>query len=155
MIFKKEIRKPILALIFISLGGWCLHVRVHPMSVNLSYLAPFLAGLFSFVIVPVLVNYRKTVLIGYLLNGFSAVIGTVLMAYLSLSHLAHPLTLFSVLFQTTLADIFILISKLFIGQIILLHYFPNGLGRMFTAFWWVRHFCYFTVVYSIGHFLLR
>ncbi len=155
MILKKEIRKEILALFFISLGGWCLHVRIHPVSAGLANLAPFVYGLLSFLAVPILLSYRKTVLIGYLMNGFSAVVGTVLMAHLSLSSPPETLSLGSLLFETTLAYIFILIAKLFIGQTILLHYHPNGLGRMFTAVWWVKHFCYVSIVYSIGHFLLR
>lgn len=155
MILKKEIRKDILALFFISLGGWCLHVRIHSVSDSPSNFAPFLSGLVSFLAVPILLSHRRTVLVGYLLNGFSVIIGSVLMAHFSLSSPPDTLSIGSILFQTTLADIFILMAKLFVGQSILLHYYPNGLGRMFTAAWWARHFCYFSVVYSIGHFLLR
>jgi len=155
MILKKEIRKEILALVFLSLGGWCLHVRIHSLGDSPSNLAPFLFGLVGFVAVPILLSYRRTVLVGYLLNGFSVIIGSVLMAHMSLSSLPETLSIGSILFETSLAYIFMLMAKLFIGQSILLHYYPNGLGRMFTAFWWVRHLCYFSVVYSIGHFLLR
>ena len=69
--------------------------------------------------------------------------------------LPQPLTLTGIFFRTTLPDIFILLPKLLLGHIVLLHFFPGGLGRMFTTVWWAKHFCYFTMVYSIGHFLLR
>ena len=155
MFFKKELKKPILALLFLSLGGWFLHFRIHPISVSPSHFVPFFYGLVSILIVPVMLNYKKTVIIGYVVNGFSVIVGTVLMAHLSFSDFPQPITLPNILFQTTLADIFILLPKLFIGQMILLYYYPNGLGRLFTTRWWIKHFCYFAIVYSIGHFLMR
>ena len=155
MLFQKEIRNPILSLMLLSLGGWLLHVRIHPPSAASSYVVPFLFGLACFLIVPVLLSYRMTLLVGYLLNGFSAVIGVVLMAHYSLADLPQPLTLTAILFRTTLPHVCILLTKLFIGQMILHHYFPSGLGRMFKTIWWVKHFCYFTIIYTIGHILLR
>ena len=155
MVFAKELRKPILALLFLSIGGWLLHFGFHPISISKSHYVPFLYGLVNIFIVPFLFNSKKTIIIAYVINGFGVIVGTILMAHMSLSSPPDPLTLPAILFRTTLADIFLLFPKLFIGHLILLHYYPSGLGRMFTTSWWVRHFCYFTVVYSIGHFLLR
>lgn len=152
---QKEIRNPILSLFFLSLGGWMLHFLIHPVSASSAYLVPFCCGLVSVLLVPMMLNYKKTAIPGYLLNGFSVVIGTVVMAHYSLSDLPQPLTFSTILFRTTLPDIFILLPKLLIGQMILRHYFPGGLGRMFTTIWWMKHFCYFAIVYSIGHFILR
>jgi len=154
-ILKKDLRNPILAIMLLTLGGWMLHYRFHPISAGSSYLIPFCIGLIGFLIVPFLLNYRKTVIVGYLFNGFSVIIGTVIMAHYSLVDLPQPLTLTNIFFGTTLPDIFILLPKLIIGQMILNQYFPGGLGRMFTTTWWVKHFCYVTVIYSIGHLLLR
>lgn len=155
MLFHKEIRKPILALIFISLGGWMLHFRAHSITDHSVNLLPFLLGLVDIVITPILFNHKKTVIIAYLINGIGVIVGSLAMAAFSLSHLPEPLTFTSLIFRTTLADIFILFSKLFIGQVILSYFYPAGLGRLFTPFWWVRHFCYLSIIFTLGHFLWR
>jgi hypothetical protein len=155
MLLKKEIRGPILALMFLSLGGWMLHFRIHHISANPSNFAPFLLGIFNVLITPQLFNYKKTVIVAYLFNGVGVILGALAMIIFSLSILHRPLTLTGIIFQTLLADVFILSSKLFIGQIILSHFYPAGLGRMFTTSWWIRHFFYLTIVFSLGHFLWR
>jgi hypothetical protein len=155
MLFKKEIRKPILALLFLSLGGWMLHFRIHHISANPSNFVPFFLGLVDIIITPQLFNHKRTVLIAYLFNGIGVIIGAIAMATFSLSALPDPLTFTSIIFRTLLADILILFSKLFIGQMILSHFYPAGLGRLFTPSWWVRHFCYLSIVFALGHFLWR
>jgi len=155
MIFKSEIRKPILALVFLSLGGWMLHFRIHALSANPSNFVPFLIGLVNIIIIPQLFNHKKTVILAYLFNGLGVIIGAITMATLSLSALPNPLTFTSIIFKTTLAHILILFSKLFVGQMILSHFYPNGLGRLFTTSWWIRHFFYLTAMFSLGHFLWR
>ncbi len=155
MPFEKEIRGPILGLLFLSLGGWMLHFRIHQITGSPSNYVPFFIGLMGMVVTPPLFNYKKTVILAYLLNGFGVLIGTLAMAAFSLSHLPDSLTLGNLIFKSTLGDILILFSKLFIGQVILSHFYPTGLGRMFTLSWWVRHFVYFTIAFSLGHFLWR
>ena len=161
MLWKKEIRKEICALVFLSLGGWLLHLRLHPIQVtadnpqNPANLVPFIFGLTNIIATPVLLNFHRTFVIGYLLNGIAVAFGSIIMGHVSLSALPYPLTLSSLFLGTTLPSILMLFSKLFIGQRILLHYHPHGMGRMFTASWWLRHFCYLTGVYAIGHFLWR
>jgi hypothetical protein len=158
---KKDIRNPILALVFLSLGGWLLHARVHPVSFdpaspsNPAFFVPFVWGLVNIVVTPLLLSLRKTVIIGYVANGIAVIVGTLTMATISLNHPPEPLTIGSIFLGTMLGSILLLFPKLFIGQIVLLHYFPNGLGRMFTASWWVRHFFYLGIVYAFGHFLWR
>ncbi len=155
MIFKKEIQKPILSLIFISLGGWMMHYRIHPISENPFYYLPFITGLLNIIFVPVLFHYKKTAILAYLINGFSVIIGAILMAHLSLLRISSSTTLSDMLFKTTSAYIFISSSKLFIGQMILSYYYPTGLGRFFTAWWWTRHFVYLSAVYTLGFYLWR
>jgi hypothetical protein len=155
MIFKKEIEKPIFSIIFLSVSGWLIHLSRHPISDDPSNFIPFIFGILSIFIVPILLNWKRTYLIGYLINGFSVIIGAVLMAKLSISRLSVPVSFSDILFRTLLGSIFILLPKLFIGQMILHHYHPSGLGRMFTAWWWTRHFVYFTIVFTIGHRLWR
>ena len=158
---RKELRLPILALFLLSLGGWLLHVRAHPVSFdpanpsNPAFLLPYVAGLLGIVAGPLLLNYRSTFVVGYLLNGMSVVIGAITMASLSLAHLPSPLTPQGMLFGTMLSSILLLAPKLPLGQIILYHYHPNGMGRLFTTFWWTKHFIYLSVVFTLGHFLWR
>lgn len=161
MIFKQKIEKNIWALIFISLGGWLLHVRVHPTSfiagepthpVNL---IPFVFGVLNIIVVPILFNFKKTVLIAYLINGFGVIIGTITMAHVSLANWPETVSLSYIFLRTTLPDIFLLVPKLFIAQVILNHYFPSGTGRFFTPFWWTKHFAYLSVVYYLGNSLWR
>ena len=155
MLFKKEIRKQILALLLLSLGGWMLHFRIHQITNNPSNFVPFVFGLVNILVTPQLFNYKKTVILAYWVNGIGVIIGAITMATLSLSSLPDPLTFTSIIFKTTLAHILILFAKLFIGQTILSHFYPAGLGRLFTPFWWLRHFCYLSAVFALGHFLWR
>lgn len=155
MLFQKEIRKPILALIFISLGGWMLHFRTHPITADSDNLLPFIIGIINIIITPILFNHKKTVILAYLINGIGVIIGSIAMTTFSLYRLTEPVTLGSLIFRTMLSDIFILFSKLFIGQAILSYFYPAGLGRLFTPFWWVRHFCYLSIIFALGHFLWR
>jgi hypothetical protein len=155
MIFKKEIAGPIVGLLLLSLGGWMLHFRIHPISANPSYFVPFFLGLANVIIMPQLFNHKKTVIIAYLFNGAGVIIGAITMTLFSLYHLPDTLTFTGIIFKTTLPDILILLPKLFLGQMILLHFYPTGLGRMFTSGWWVRHFFYFSIAFSLGHFLWR
>jgi len=157
----KELRLPILALFVLTLGGWLLHVRAHPVSFdpanpsNPAFLVPYVAGILGGVAVPLLLNYRRTFVLGYLLNGMSVVIGTITMASLSIAHLPSPLTIRGILFGTMLSSILLLFPKLFLGHMILFHYHPNGMGRLFTGFWWTRHFIYLAVIFTLGHVLWR
>jgi len=155
MLFNKEIRGPILGLLLLSLGGWMLHFRIHPITANPSNFVPFFIGLLGVIVTPVLFSYKRTVIVAYLLNGIGVLIGTLAMAAFSISHPPDPVTSAGVIFRTTLGDILILFSKLFLGQVILSHFYPAGLGRMFNLSWWIRHFFYFLIAFSLGHFLWR
>ena len=93
MLFKKEIRKPIIALIFISLGGWMLHFRAHPITADADNLLPFFFGLVDVIITPILFNHKKTVIVAYLINGISVIVGTIAMATFSIYRFSVPVTL--------------------------------------------------------------
>ncbi|HEX9975536.1 MAG TPA: hypothetical protein VGD14_26025 [bacterium] len=151
----KGIEKQLFALFLVALGGWLLHLRIHPFAGNPTNYIPFVFGLLSVFFVPILLSFKQTFLIGYLLNGFSVVIGVVVMATFSISGLSEPITLSELMLKTTLPHNLILLSKLFIGQMILHYYHPTGLGRMFTAWWWARHFVYVGTVFAVGHLLWR
>ena len=148
-----EKKSLIFALFFLSLGGWMLHFRIHPIiEGSVEEYFPITIGLLNIFIVPGLLNFKKTFLYGYLINGFSVLFGIVLMAKLSISDLPDPLTISNLFFKTTLADIFLLLPKWIIGQRILYFYFPSGTGRMFTSFWWTRHLIYIIILFTLSHF---
>ena len=78
------------ALIALALGGYMLHSRIHPIAQNPSFFVPFCAGILSSVVVPVLFRFPRTISYGYVLNGFLAIIGTVVMAHFPLVHWPAP-----------------------------------------------------------------
>ncbi len=159
---RKELRLPLLALVLLSLGGWLLHARIHPIvTVDPAHPAaarnfvPYLSGLVSLLVTPMLLNWRRTFVVGYLINGMGVVIGAIGMASLSFAKPPAPLTFVSLFTGTMLPDILILFPKLFLGQIVLRYWHPQGMGRLFTTWFWTRHFVYLTAVFVIGCLLWR
>ncbi len=147
---------PIAATAILSLGGLLLHLRIHPVSFdpadpsNPAFIVPLASGILSVAVAPFLLAFPRTFVAGYLWNGMSAVAGTIAMAALSVSLPPSPPSAGNILLGTTLASILLLLPKLFLGQIVLRHYHPGGMGRLFTAWWWVRHFVYLGAVFSLG-----
>ena len=151
-----------------ALGGLLLHTRIHPVAGNPANLIPLLAGLLSVIVIPVLFCYRRTLVWGYVLNGFTVIIGTVVMAHFSLVHWPRPVALPTLLptlfFNTLLADIMMLWGKFFIGKALfdlelfgydaahekkgVWWHYPN-LG------WWLIHLAAVSTVYTIGNLLWR
>ena len=161
MLLHREIRGPVAAIVCLSLGGLLLHLRIHPVSFdpavpeNPVHLIPFITAILGAVAVPFLLGSARTVVIGYLINGMSVVIGTITMTHMSLASPPHPLSVPGILLGSSLAYILVLLPKLLIGHQVLLHYHPNGMGRFFTPWWWLRHFVYLAGIYALGHFLWR
>ena len=60
------------ALIVLSVGGFLLHVRIHPFAQNSSNIVPVISCLLSIIVVPLLFSLKKTISYGYVLNGFLA-----------------------------------------------------------------------------------
>lgn len=109
MLKKQNIKILLLAgLILISLGGWLLHLRFHPLSSNISFSVPLAAGILSVVAVPLLFGFKKTISYGYVLNGIIVIIGTITMAHYSLAFLPQRLSVPYLVLNTTFPDIAIL-----------------------------------------------
>lgn len=165
MTVRSYVRSVLLAaLAAVSLGGLLLHTRIHPVAHNPANLVPLLSGLLSVIIIPLLFWNRKTLVWGYLLNGFTAIIGTVAMAHFSLAHWPKPLTLPSLLLNTLLADILILWGKFFVGKALFdLESFGYDAGhekkgvwwRYPSLGWWLVHLAAFSVVYAIVKIVWR
>ncbi len=121
---KKQIYLSILAFFLVSLGGLILHLRVHPPllegKLRLFFLIPTVfAGAATFIL-PFMFNSRKLCPYAYLINLAAVISGTVAMAYFSVTHWEGPLTVRTVLFNSTFPDIVILLAKLPLAHGILL-----------------------------------
>jgi hypothetical protein len=152
------------ALVTLSLGGFLLHVRIHPVSQNPANFIPLIAGLLSILVIPLLFSFKKTVEYGYVLNGFLVIIGTIGMAHFSLVHWPAPATAGSIIFKTMLIDILILWSKFFIGKALFdLEFFgydqvktkKGTTYRYPNLGWWLVHLAAISLVYFLGNQLWR
>lgn len=124
--FRKEVRDLIWVYFFISLGGLLLHLRIHPPSANVFNLVPAAFGAVNAFILPLLLNRPTTVAWAYLFVWATVVTGTVAMAYYSVITWGMPVTLKNVILFSTLADILILLAKLFLAHKILRIYRPEN-----------------------------
>ena len=96
-----------------------------------------------------------TEILGYFINAFSVVTGAITMSADSLGDPKFTWSVSWVIFHTTMADTLIVFSKLFIAHQIVLRYFPNGVGRLFTLRWWIIHLVGPALIFAAGYFLWR
>ncbi|MHC4715360.1 MAG: hypothetical protein ACYS5V_00160 [Planctomycetota bacterium] len=120
--FKREIRASIVALFLLSAGGLLLHIRFHPPGTDLFNWVPVAVGAVSALAVPVLFNYRRTMPWAYVLNLTAVIVGTVTMAYFWARTWPGAVTWDTVLLESTLPDILVLLAKVPLGEQILRHF---------------------------------
>lgn len=153
----------IFGLFFISLGGWLLHLRIHSPAQNPANYFPFIIGLLNIVIVPWLFLTRRTLDLGYIINGMSVIVGIILMAHFSITRLPDPLGIKNIILNTTLADIMVLLGKFAIGKTLFDLEFTQldqdlPVRSKFTRYpnlgWWIIHLIAIAAVYFIGVELL-
>jgi len=154
----------IASLVVLALGGLMLHVRIHPVAKNFSNIVPVIAGILSVIVVPLLFSFKRTLAYGYVLNGFLAIIGTIVMAHFTLAHWPDPATPGAILFGTTLADIFILWTVFFVGKALFdletFGYAPDrqrkGIPYRYPNLgWWLVHLAAVSLVYTVGNLVWR
>jgi len=152
------------ALVTLSLGGFLLHGRIHPVSEDPVHFIPLISGLLSILVIPLLFSFRKTIEYGYVLNGMVVIIGTIAMAHLSIVYWPAPATVGSIILKTTLADIVILWGKFFIGKALFdLEFYGYDPGktkkgktyRYPNLGWWLIHLAAISLVYLLGNLLWR
>jgi hypothetical protein len=143
----------IIGLFVLGLGGLWLHHNVHsPAKVAYGYV-PFISGLLSVILIPILFIFRRTLHLAYLLNGFTVIIGVIAMSYLSLA--VRPIW----------PDVIMLIAKFFLGRAIFsLEVYKLDVAPKITGwrlirypnmgFWYV-HFVLLTAVFALGRILWR
>jgi hypothetical protein len=124
-------------LMFISFGGWFLHLRIHPVLHDAANWIPFLAGIAGTVIIPLLFVFRKTLHYGYILNGLLVILGTITMAHYSLLNLPESFTPLDLLLRTTFGDIMILWCKFCAGKALFdLEVFGYDKEKKRSGVWW-------------------
>ncbi len=143
----------IIALFLVSLGGLLLHLRVHPISKHVYGYIPFIAGVLSALVIPLLFIFRKTLNLAYILNGFLAIIGTITMVH------------FSIIKAPLIPDIFILWCKFLLGRIIFCFEVYQVEAPLKSQGWrWIRypnmgfwyvHLILLSLVYYLGNLLWR
>ena len=147
---------------FVSLGGWLLHVRIHPPSKLPLNFIPFLAGLIGFVVLPIMFWIRRTIAYAYTINGMLVIIGTITMAHFSLAHPPDQITASSILTKTLFSDILILFVNFMIGkglfelQLLTKPDMEARHGRFLrypNLGWWILHLVLMSVVYALGRAL--
>ncbi|MFA5795434.1 MAG: hypothetical protein WC980_10275 [Candidatus Brocadiia bacterium] len=149
----------IFGLFFISLGGWLLHLRIHsPWNNQVNYL-PFIIGILNIAVVPWLFLSRRTLALGYIINGMSVIFGIIMMADFSLGKIPQAFTAKDIILNTTLADILLLIGKFAAGKALfdleftdLAKDFPlrSRFARYPNLGWWLIHLVAIAAVYFIG-----
>mgnify|MGYP001586254548 CR=1 FL=1 len=158
---KKTIKTVLVAgLFFLALGGWLLHLRIHPLAKDADNIIPFISGIISVFCLPLLFCFGRTVPSAYIINGFLAILGTIIMAHFSIVNFKGPLTFKNIILTSTIADISILWGKFAIGKALFdLEHFKSdqdimATGRFFRypnmGWWWVHLFALATV-YVLGN----
>ncbi|MEK6645687.1 MAG: hypothetical protein AABY84_03310 [Candidatus Firestonebacteria bacterium] len=151
-------------LFFISLGGWFLHLRIHPPFEESQHLIPFISGIISVLAIPVLFFYTKTTQYAYVINGMLVIIGTITMAHFSLLNLPEVITPSNLILKTTLPDIILLFGKFAFGKAIFeldIMNTSSELKRKDRFFrypnmgWWLLHLIAISIVYIVGNIFLR
>jgi len=151
-------------LFFLGLGGWLLHLRIHPPSGSAHNYIPFITGIISVFFLSGLFAFRKTLALGYILNGFFVILGTITMAHFSIAHFKGPVTFSGIFLNTTLADISMLWGKFAAGKALFGLEFlktdadPAPRGRFFRypnmGWWWV-HLAAISAIYTAGNILWK
>ena len=155
----------ILAIFFLALGGWLLHLRIHPIAKDAENYIPLVAGFISVFLIPILFIFRSTISFAYLLNGMTVIIGTITMTHFSIENHPQVWTLQTILLGTCLPDILMLWGKFAVGKALFdLDPVINrpdaqiSSGRFFRfpnmGFWFV-HVVTLTAVYLIGSYFWK
>lgn len=155
----------ILAIFFLALGGWLLHLRMHPTTKDAENYIPLVAGFISVFVIPVLFIFRSTISFAYLLNGMTVIIGTIAMTRFTIENPPKVWTYETIFLGTLFADIMILWGKFALGKALFemdsVVSQPDGpmrSGRFFRfpnmGFWFV-HVVTLTAVYLIGGYFWK
>jgi cation transport ATPase len=165
MVQKQKIRVLLVAgLFFISLGGWLLHMRIHPISKLALNWVPFVAGLISVTAVTVMFLFRRTLAYAYVITGMLVIIGTITMGHFSFAHPPEHISFQTLVMGTMFPDIVMLFTNFIIGkalfelEMLKTEETQARHGRFFrypNMGWWTVHLVALSAVYVLGHFLWK
>jgi len=145
---KQNIRALLLfALVFVSLGGFMIHLRIHPPNATTANLIPFIAGIIGILIVPAMFLANTTKAFAYVVNGMLAIIGIITMGYFSIKHLPANPSIAALLGKSLFEfDMFNAIDA------------PVRQGRFWRypnmGWWWVHLFA-LSAVFTLGNVLWK
>ncbi len=156
----------IINLLCLSVGGWFLHYRIHPITDENAYYIPFVLGILSTLLITILFFLKKGVPYAYILNGMTVIIGTITMSHYSLQNFSGPITISGIFFDTLMAEIIILWAKFFIGKVIFDLEItnvnnwetPRHKGRFLrypNIGFWLVHLVAMSFFYYLGHILWK
>src|SRR3989338_7153438 len=95
---KKMIKKTLVAgLFFMALGGWLLHLRIHPPVKDADFLIPYISGIVSVFCLPLLFWFRRTAALAYVINGFLVITGTITMEHFSIANFQGPISALNII----------------------------------------------------------
>ncbi len=162
---KKMIKATLVAgLFFLAFGGWVLHYRIHSVVKNPDNVIPLISGMVSVFFLPFLFWFRPTVTLAYIINGFLAIIGTILMSHFSIANFKGPLTPENIILNSLIADIGVLWGKFAVGKALFdLEFLKSETdaavkGRFFrypNMGWWWAHLFALATVYALGNILWK
>ncbi len=158
---KKTIKATLVAgLFFLALGGWLLHLRIHPLTKSDDNIIPLISGIVSAFCLPLLFWFESTVSLAYIINGFLVIIGTITMAHFSITNFKGPVTPLNIIINTLFADIIVLWGKFAVGKALFnLEFLKSDTdiaakGRFFrypNMGWWWAHLFALALVYTLGN----
>ncbi|MFB3886627.1 MAG: hypothetical protein ACE144_15480 [Thermodesulfobacteriota bacterium] len=152
----------LIGLATLSVAGFMIHVRVHLITENPSFILPFVAGILNMGAIPALFCFKKTVAYGYVLNGILCIIGTVTMTHFAIARWSAPTSPPDILLKSMVIDILIVWGKFFIGKALFeletFGYEPNRpkrgiVYRYPNMGWWLIHLAAISIVYYLGNVL--
>lgn len=154
----------IIGLFVVILGGWLLHIRLHPIAEHIYGYVPFIAGIIGVFALTIMFLFNSTVAYAYVLNGMLVIIGVITMADFSIDHMPAQKTFLSMVLNTLFPDILILGVVFFVGKAL----FELNMMRSWddkartgrylrypNTGWWLVHLIGMSVVYYLGSVLWK
>ncbi|MGA2143278.1 MAG: hypothetical protein ABSG94_12810 [Brevinematales bacterium] len=156
----------VICLLMISIGSFITHARGHLISENPAYLVPFLAGLISILVLPLMFLNKRLVAYAYLINGMLTLIGTITLIHFAFVSMPRRVNLNYLIMKSVLPDILILWSVFAIGKLIYDLEMtsantldgPRPKGRFIrypNMGYWLIHLFALSIIYFLGHVLWR
>jgi hypothetical protein len=146
------------ALVALSVGGWLLHSRIHPLKTSPVMVVPIVAAWADTVVVTLLFLSRRSARLAYLLNGLLVIYGITIMTQFGLAR-TSGMGSFSGL--TAMAgDCAILFADFMVGKALFDGYFAEErVGVRPWIFlapgWWLVHFVLIPAVYVVANTFWR